>query len=265
MKSKLFTAINLIGLTAGLTVSFFLLIFIINELTFNTFHTNSDRICRIIMHSGGAAIPGVPSRLATRLQERETGIIQTGGLVYIPLSLGPVIVEKEPHSREEPGFFCADPALLDILTFTIVSGEGKSGLEKPGSVMLSRSMAETYFGQGDPIGQTLQIKNYGTTVTLTVTGVFEKLPWNSTVRIDFLAGMDLFHYLMEQIGTDIHAEAERYADMYAESYLLLDNRNRVREIETLLPSLVDSLGITQEGGYFSLQNIEDIQIGRAHV
>ncbi|NQV03724.1 MAG: ABC transporter permease [Bacteroidia bacterium] len=260
LKSKLFTAINLIGLTAGLTVSFFLLIYIINELSYNSFHDKSERIFRIITHTEETTYPFSPSLLPVRMQEQSEGILQSGGIVSLQFSTGPVAVTNGQRSQVEPGFFCADPSIPDILTFKVVSGEGKTGLHKRGSVMLSQPAARKYFGQDDPIGQKLEIKSEGIPVALTVTGVFKKLPWNSTMEIDFLAGMDLFNYLMEQFGVDLPAEARSYADYYTESYILVDSRGRIPEIIDQLPSLLDTLGLAEEKVSFSFQNIRDIHL-----
>ncbi|MFC2101893.1 ABC transporter permease [Bacteroidota bacterium] len=265
MKSKLFTTINLVGLTAGLTVSFFLLIYIINELSYNSFHHSSDRIYRMIMPSGEGVMPYTPSLLPVRLKEISPGVLATGGLISMPLTLGSVAVENNRHYQEEPGFFCADPSLLDILTINIIHGEGKSGLERDGGVVISQPTAERYFGQANPIGKQLHIRNNGIPVTLTVTGVFEKLPWNSTVRIDFLANMDLFRNLMDQFGVDLSAEASDYSDAYFENYILLDAETGIDETGDQLTALKDSLGLTEQIGLISFQNIRDIHLDSAEI
>ena len=260
LKSKLFTAINLIGLTACLTVSFFLLIFIINELSYNSFHDKSDRLFRIITVTEETAYPFSPSLLPVRLKEKTNGILQSGGIISLPFSIGPVTVMDGQHNQDEPGFFCADPEILEMLSFRIVRGEGKTGLEKGESVMLSQPAAQKYFGEDIPIGKKIEIKIEGIPFSLTVTGVFEKLPWNSTMKIDFLAGMDLFNNLMEQFGTDLPAEARSYTDNYAESYILVNNRVRISEIREDLPSLLDTLGLAEENVSFVFQNIRDIHL-----
>ncbi|MFH1937443.1 MAG: FtsX-like permease family protein [Bacteroidota bacterium] len=260
MKSRIFTAINLIGLTAGLTVSFFLLIYIINELSYNSFHARSDRIYRIITQTEKNTIPLSPSLLPARLQEQSEGILQAGGMVAVQFLTGPVRVKKRQNYHEEPGFFCADPAVLDILSFNIAGGEGGAGLHKAGSVMLSRPVALKYFDQADPIGQKLEIKSGGVPVSLTVSGIFEKLPWNSTMEVDFIAGMDLFHFLLNEFGIDLETETVNYADFYAENYILVDRRGRIPELMDQLPSLLDTLGLTARKIAFSFQNIQDIHL-----
>ena len=260
MKRKTFTAINLIGLTAGLTVSFFLLIYIINELSYNSFHDNSNRIYRIITQTEENTIPYSPSLLPARLQEQSKGIIASGGMVLTQFLTGPVAVKKGQAYQEESGFFCADPAVLDILSFNIVGGDGRAGLQKAGSVMLSQAAALKYFNQANPIGQKLEIKSGGVFVSLTVSGIFKNLPWNSTMEVDFIAGMDLFHFLLKEFGIDLAAEAVDYADYYAEQYLLVDHSGRIPEILDQLPSLTDSLGLTEQKVSFSFQNIQDIHL-----
>ena len=265
LKSKIFTAINLVGLTAGLTVSFFLLIYIINELSYNSFHDKSDRIYRILTHAEGTTMSYSPSLLSVRLQEQSKGILQSGRIVSLKFMSGPISVLNGQEYHEEPGFFCADPSILDILSFRIVSGEGRSGLETAGSILLSQPAALAYFGQANPIGQKLEIKSGGIPATLTVAGVFEKLPWNSTIGVDFLAGMDLFTFLLNQNDIDIASEAESYNDYYTESYILVDNRGRITEMTNLLPTLLDTLGMTEDEVYFTFQDIRDIHLNSGEI
>jgi|GEM_PF-411902 len=265
LKSKLFTAINLVGLTAGLTVSFFLLIYIINELSYNTFHDKSDRTYRIISKVEETSIPHSPSRLPLKLQEYSDGIVHSGGLISLQFMTGPVSVGYRNHYQEEPGFFCCDPSLFDILSFRMMAGEGKAGLEKAGGVILSDQSARKYFGEANPIGQELEIKTGGVPVTLTVQGVFKKLPWNSTVDIDFLAGMDLFIFLLNQSGYDIAPEVEAYADFNVEEYILVDSRQRISELTHLLPSLIDTMGLKDQNVTFSFQNIRDIHLDSGEI
>ncbi|MBE0646251.1 MAG: ABC transporter permease [Bacteroidales bacterium] len=260
LKSKIFTVINLTGLTAGLTVSFFLLIYIINELSFNSNYSQSDRIFRIIKHTEEATIPSSPALLPDRLREVTGGIRETGALVSMPFMTGVVAVKKGENFREEPGFFAADPSILDILNFRILAGEGRSGLENPGSVVLSQTAARNYFGEISPVGKKLVIQSGGIPDTLTVTGVFKDLPWNSTLQIDFIAGIDLLKYVLAELGVDYQSEAEQYRDDYSENYILVDHAGRIPELMSQLPALQDTLGFTGRDISFSFQNIRDIHL-----
>jgi len=265
MKSKVFTVINLTGLTAGLTVSFFLLIYIINELSYNSNFDQNERVFRIIKHTEGATTPSSPSLLPIRLQEKSDGIGETGGIVLMEFMTGPVSVKKGQNFQEEPGFFSADPSILDILNLKILSGEGRSGLQQEGSVALSQTAARAYFDTANPIGKKLVIQSGGVPDTLIVTGVFEDLPWNSTMKIDFIAGMDLLTSLLTELGVDYNSEAETFTDDYAENYILVDDPGRVPELMGSLPPLLDSLGFTQRKISFSFQNIRDIHLGSEEI
>jgi len=266
MKSKLFTAINLIGLTAGLTVSFFLMIFIINELSYNSYHDKNNRIFRILAHTGdGITISSSPSLLAEILKERSPEVLQSGQIISLIFTTGPVAVQQGQAYVEEDGFYCADPAILDILSFDMLSGDGKAALETPGGVLLSRPTAQRYFGKMDPIGKSIEIKCMGIPVTLTVRGFFEQLPWNSTMDIDFLAGMDLFTKIFLENGIDLAAETQAFADYYAENYILVNDAESITELTEGMPALLDSLGIGKEQVSFTFQNIRDIHLDSEEV
>ena len=265
MKSKVFTVINLTGLTAGLTVSFFLMIYIINELSYNSNFDKSERTFRIIKHTEESSTPSSPSLLPVWLQKQSVGIVETGGIVLMEFMTGPVAVKKGQNFQEEPGFFAADPSIFDILNFNILSGEGRSGLQQKGAVALSQSAAKAHFGKINPIGKKLEIQSGGVPETLTVTGVFEDLPWNSTMKIDFIAGMDLLKSLLTEFGIDYDSEAENFADDYAENYVLVDDPGRIPGLMERMSPMLTTNGLIQRKISFSFQNIRDIHLGSEEI
>jgi len=265
LKSKTFTAINLIGLTAGLTASFFLLIYIINEFSYDSFHTKSNRIFRIITHTESTSIPFSPSLLPTRLMAGSEGIEKSGRILSLAYLIGEVSVDQQRNFVKAPGFMCADPEILDILTIPLLSGEGQTGLLSKHSVLLSESAALRCFGKTDPVGRNLKIMAGGIPDSLTVTGIFRDLPWNSTIQVDYLAGIDLFEEMMEQFGMDLESESRTYEDYYAEMFILTDRPGRIREIREGIPVLLDSLGLADQHVHYSFQNIRDIYLDSAKI
>ena len=258
LKSKTFTAINLIGLTAGLTASFFLFIYIINELSYNSFYPNKNRIFRTIREASGVKIPLSPSLLITSLQSYTEGIEKTGKIIFLPFQVGPIPVKQNDKFVEENGFICADPEILEIFSIQVISRDDDGGQLDSNSVILSESAALRCFGTKNVVGRQLEINNSGIPFSLNVTGVFQDLPWNSTIQIDYMASMDLFRSLMIGFEIDLDSEVDAFEDTYAESYLLIDRSSRVEEIQAQIPALLDSLGHTDAKLNYRFQNISDI-------
>ncbi|MBC8314966.1 MAG: ABC transporter permease [Bacteroidales bacterium] len=260
LKSKTFTAINLIGLTAGLTASFFLFIYIINELSYNSFYQNNNRIFRIIREVSGVKIPLSPALLTSNLQSHISGIEKTGKIIFLPLQVGPIPVKQNDNFVEENGFICADPEILEILSIQVFSRYDANEQLDSNSVILSESAALRCFGTKNPVGRQLGINISGIPFSPTVTGVFRDLPWNSTIQIDYIASMDLFRSLMLEFVIDLDSEVDAFEDAYAESYLLIDRSSRAGEIQAQIPALLDSLGHTDADVNYRFQNIGDIYL-----
>lgn len=265
MKSKIFTVINLTGLTAGLTVSFFLLIYIINELSYDSYHDRPDRIYRVITHMGETVLPYSPSGLPELLNARSGGVAASGGLVKLDFMTGPVTVRSHASYGEQDGFYCADSSILRILRFDLPPEQRRAGLSRPGSILISRSASRTFFGAAEAIGQPLIVTSANITDTLTVTGVFEDLPWNSSLEIDFLAGMDLLKMMLDSMGIDLAAERAAYGDYYLENFMVTTGSGSIREIEEALPGLLDSLGLAAQEISFRFQPIQDIHLGSEEI
>jgi len=260
LKSKTFTAINLIGLTAGLTASFFLFIYIINELSYNSFYPNKNRIFRTVTEASGVKIPFSPSLLIPSLQSYTEGIEKTGKIIFLPQVVGPIPVKQNDNFVEENGFICADPEILEILSIQAISRYDANEQLDSNSVILSESAALRCFGTKNPIGRQLDINISGIPFSLTVTGVFRDLPWNSTIRIDYMASMDLFRSLMIEFEIDLDSEVDAFEDAYAESYVLIDRPSQAREIQEQIPALLDSLGHADADVIYRFQNISDIYL-----
>ena len=93
INSKVFTIINLIGLIAGLSASFILLLFALNEISFDNYHEGSDRIYRVLnKDKNGTKTILTPYSLAPALLEDTVNVENSGRLVYIPYITGPVRV-----------------------------------------------------------------------------------------------------------------------------------------------------------------------------
>ncbi|NNF59597.1 MAG: FtsX-like permease family protein [Rhodothermaceae bacterium] len=186
-KQKLYSVINVFGLALGIACCVLLLLFVADELTFDTMHTEDDRIVRI-------------SRISLTEDGQPDGEPATP---YMPIPAGPALVEDIPEVEaavrlkrfrklvrhgeltvEDPVVF-ADPAILTVFTFPLRAGDPATALSQSGSVVLSEAAAQRYFGEEDPMGQTLEVQFEGEFEPFTVTGV-AAVESNSTVNFEVL-------------------------------------------------------------------------------
>jgi putative ABC transport system permease protein len=190
-KHLTYSLINIFGLGLGLATCLLLVTWIMHELSFDRFHRKAERIYRVSMEysfGGQVAKPSVsPTALLPALMtipETETGV-----RVYNPSKQSPYIVRHENKVFEEQKFYFADSTFFDLFTFRLLHGDAKQVLTEPYAVILTASMAKKYFGNENPVGNSLSINN---TRDYKVTGVMEDAPSNSLLQFDFIAS---FHSL----------------------------------------------------------------------
>ncbi len=184
LRSKVFSAINILGLALGLTAFLLLALYVKDELSYDRFHEKGDRIYRVSREF-------VSDRGSTDLY-----------LAQVAPPYGPLIAQDFPEVErvvrmlatnatfrygdklyDEQRVFFAEDGFFELFTVPVVQGDARTALEAPFTVMLSVPVAKKYFGDEDPMGKLIRVNNQG---ELMVTGVFEPLPAQSTMHPDVL-------------------------------------------------------------------------------
>ncbi|MBK7628693.1 MAG: ABC transporter permease [Bacteroidales bacterium] len=183
---KLFTFVNVAGLTIGIIAASLILIYISYELSFDRFHKNSDQIFRVYgtFNFGGKneAWVQTPNPLGPFLQNKFPEIEKTVRITRLSKGL----VSSGDISFFEDRIVLADSTVFDIFTFPLLIGNPKSVLSQPNSVVLTESAAEKYFGESDPVGKTIR---YNRTIDFTVTGIMKDIPGNTHLQFDMMVSM----------------------------------------------------------------------------
>lgn len=178
VKSKGYSAINIGGLAVGMAVAMMIGLWVYDELTFDKYHKNYDRIAQVMQHANfngqietQVANPGVMGpELRNKFGSDFKYVVQmswTGGHL---LSVG------NKHITKVGTFF--EPDAAEMLTLKMLKGT-RAGLKDPYSIMLSASAAASVFGNEDPINKTIKLDRQ---YDVKVTGVYEDLPDNTSFR-----------------------------------------------------------------------------------
>ncbi len=185
MKYRFISFINLFGLAIGLTCCMLILAFILNELSYDKYNTNANRIYRV-----------------TRSFNNQDGSISLN-LSTIAPAFGPYLTNDFPEIEKmtrllkngitsfrykenlfnENDVYFADDNLFDVFTLKVKEGNPKTALSDPFTVMLSEDMARRYFGTEDPMNKSIRAFNQ---FNLKVTGVYKDFPSNSHMHPDAL-------------------------------------------------------------------------------
>ena len=244
VKHKGYTCINVVGLGIGLASSFLIALFVKDELTYDRYHEQSDRIYRLVSSSplspqGGAALI-VSEHAAHVLRD----LSNLGGIIVgtrIKPSKG--LVRYQGKRFNEERFFFADPNVFNVFTFPLRIGDPGTALAKPNTLVITGDMAEKYFGDENPVGKVLTLDD---SLDFEVTGILKDIPGNSHFSFDFLASFAR----IEKSAYSSHA------------YLLLDANTSPAEIEQRLPALFKKHGDYpfREGFGFHLQPLTEIHL-----
>lgn len=251
---KGYSFINIAGLAVGLVCCILILLWVLDELSYDRYHKNADRIYRITYAEeiGGAfdhyavppfaaapaftaEVPGIETY--TRLWQR-TGLIKYGGKNF-----------------DERKIFYADKDFFRIFSHEFIEGDPATALEKPGSIILTRSMAEKIFGSKNSLGNTLNLSGDG---DLKVTGIVKDIPSNSHFHFNYLVSM-----------STIQGNRREYLDAWLAitgwSYLLLEENADPLVVEQKLSPVVEKYVGAEARKYgqkcfYYLQPLTDIHL-----
>src|SRR4030095_12249902 len=179
VKSKGYSAINIGGLAVGMAVAMLIGLWVYDELSFNKYHKNYDRIAQVMQHATfnkGKTETQVanPALMGPELRAKFGSdfkyVMQTSWTGSHLLSLG------NQHFSKVGNFYESD--FPEMLSLKMLKGT-RAGLKDPYSIMLSVSTAGAIFGKDDPINKTLKLDRNN---DVKVTGVYEDLPDNTSFR-----------------------------------------------------------------------------------
>ncbi|HYC85841.1 MAG TPA: ABC transporter permease, partial [Chryseosolibacter sp.] len=184
LKDKTYSAINVLGLTIGITCSLLLLMYILDELSFDRYHKNANNIYRIVSNIKEPdnaftwAVAQIP--LADELRDNYPEVKNAVRFFGTQSTL----YKNGDKQFTENEFFLADSTVFDMFTYEWVGGDMATALDNPFSIVLTEKVAVKYFGSATAaLGQSLQNKEGE---DFKVTGVMKDVPLNSHFRFDAL-------------------------------------------------------------------------------
>ena len=185
-KNKGYSAINIFGLAIGLAVCLLIMLFVLDELSYDRFNKNAERIYRvntnIKLNGSGFNQQSTPAPMAGVLMKDYPQIEQATRLDVG----GEILVKKGTETLTESNSFFADPNIFKVFTIAMISGDPETALKEPKTMVVSEAIAQKYFKSTDVIGQTLKINN---TDFYKITGVIQNTPANAHLHFSFLKSM----------------------------------------------------------------------------
>jgi putative ABC transport system permease protein len=188
IKQKVYTSINVLGLSVGIASCLLIIMFVVDEFSYDRFHKNAGQIYKVVLerkypnHSTNYAV--IPHSYADVMATDFPEISQT---VKMSGPINNVIVnytntQQEVKQFEENFIMAADSNFFNVFSINLLQGDPKTVLTKPTDLVVTQETAHRYFGQEQPVGKTLRMFNQD----FVVTGVCENIPENSHFEFDFL-------------------------------------------------------------------------------
>ena len=255
-KHTLYSGLNVAGLAVGLACGAFILLYVVEELSYDRFHDHADRIVRVVEDQQAEdrvhRMATTFGPLAPALEADLPAVEQT--VRVFPYD---VLVGRDATRRyQEPGFTFVDSTFFSVFAFPLVQGDPATALGEPFSVVLTEATAARYFGRESPLGQTLRVKDDEETYDFTVTGVAADPPSNTHLRFDLLASFSTLRTIYPWVA---HPRNWHHPPLY--TYALLRGGSRLDDVAAQLPALAARHMLDDaEGRSLHLQPITDIRL-----
>jgi putative ABC transport system permease protein len=184
-KQKLFSFINILGLSIGIAASLFVVLYVIDELSYDQFHADIDSMYRIDLEGRISGQEVITSNSCPPLGPTMVNEIPEIQDFLRLQSLNNILVKNETETFiEEKGLFSADSNFFTFFDFVLLEGDKNTVLNEPNTVVLTKKTAIKYFGEQEAIGKQLSFFNQG--VTYKVTGIAADPPSNSHFHFTML-------------------------------------------------------------------------------
>ncbi len=207
-KNKFYSLINILGLTVGLTVGIMILVWVQDELSFDTFNSKSSGIYRLQNQGGTGAsvrIWTVTTAPIGPMAKKELPVVKEA--VRLTYDGAYTLFRYKDKVFNENNTQFTDPSLFSVFDFPLIKGNQADPFPDPYSVVITASTARRYFGDEEPIGKVLAAKD---NTHFTVSGVINDLPLNSSIQFDMFFPMKLLAKMKLEEKEDMETDFRQF-------------------------------------------------------
>jgi putative ABC transport system permease protein len=264
-KNKLFSFINILGLSIGIATCFIIMLYVQDELSYDRFNKNADNIARVIFHAninGGKIDESVVMPPVAQTMKNDFPGVQDATRIR---DFGTPKIKYNNSFFKDDRLALVDPNFFSIFTLPMIEGDAKTALAQPDGVVLTRETAEKYFGKAEAIGKIIEI-NTDSNRVYKVTGVIKNIPANSHFHFDAFGSL---------LGWKA-ATSDTWLGSNYHTYLLLKPGTDLKKMEAGFPAMVkkymgpqmqQAMGVSLEQFItkgnslgFALQPLKDIHL-----
>jgi putative ABC transport system permease protein len=218
VKNKTYSVLNIVGLAVGLTCFALIALWVNDELSYDKFNANYNRIVRLTgieKRDAGISESAVSSAPMAKALKSDYAEIEN----TVRFDMHEELVMHNGQQILQPGILLTDPSIFDIFSYSLTSGNVHLALNEPYSIILTQSTAKKYFGSSDPMGKTLIIymkDSTGRGASYTVTGIMPDPPKNAHFTFSMLGSFKTVEVANPDVLT-----VDGWGDASFYTYLLL--------------------------------------------
>jgi len=224
-----FSLINAGGLTLGIASCLLLLLYISYHLTYNHQFKNLDNIYVAENNQPGDGkiytFTATPKLLAATIKSEVPDVVQTIRTIDYTAD---GLVTYNNNSFKKAGLY-ADPAFFSMFSYHFIAGDPVSALTRPNSIVITKELAQTVFGNTDPMGKTITRNNQ---LPLIVTGIIDNVPVNSSFQFDFVIPWVLFE------NANAWTKNADWGSNFARTYVQLKDPSSFGKVNNILKSII---------------------------
>jgi putative ABC transport system permease protein len=236
LKNKFYAAINVTGLTVGLTVGLLILLWVNDEVSFDRFHTKAEQLYHVNAQLGTGSSKqiwdGVQAPIAT-FGLREVPEIQSAVRLVDVWGYSVFRYQDKILKPGDNGMFYTDPAFFKMFDFKLLKGDRNRPFPTNQSVIITEATAKRFFGDDNPMGKVIKADNKD---NFTVSGVLADFPENSTIKADMLFSINL--KAAQYSGKDFWKSMDAdWGNYYTQTTIQLQPGTSVKAVEDKLTAI----------------------------
>jgi len=265
IKQKFYSLINILGLTIGIVATMFIILYVMDELSFDRFHEKIDRMYRVGLNGKLAGqevhVNATPPPLAAALADEVPGVEQSLRI----WEWGDVVIRYEDKVFTEDLIFHTDSNFFKFFSFKLLEGDPETALKEPNSMVLTESVARKFFGDDEKLGKIIIFSNDNK--SMKVTGVVQDPPANSHFKFNYLVSFSSNDFGKSDQWLSNSLSTYFIVKEGASALSVLDQMNNALIPKYVGPQIQQFMGITleqflsQDGAYgYFINPVKDIHL-----
>lgn len=260
LKNRTFSVLNIVGWALGMAACLVMLLFVQNEISFDTFHTKALRIFRLgeVQKFNGMIEQNVALSMLPMAEAFQKDYPEIEATVRL-YDLGKVTLKQGDTQILAPDFLQADSTFFKIFDFEAIRGNVKMALSKPNNIVITQKMAQKVFGIDDVVGKTLLLNRGSGFAPFSVSVVLKNLPQQSHLQFEGLIPM-------HELTGKMEPWMEGWDSNWLVTYLLFRENTKPEKVIADL-SNYEKRYLKKDAKYYDLflQPFTNVHLGSTHI